>query len=221
MERHFEHELDQLKSTLMGMGTLVLEQLDWAARGILDHTDRYAVEVLERDTKVDGLEVQVDMHVLDLLALQHPMASDLRLIVAVQKINNDLERIGDHAVNIAQSAVSLARKHSEMGLLDIPEMAVRSHRMLADALQSLATLDPQKAQQVILEDDLIDSKNRELCSRVITGVKSDNESLEWGLDLIRVSRNFERVADLATNVAEEVIFLTQARVVKHRLDERL
>jgi len=168
---------------------------------------------------VDALELEIDNAIVDMLALQKPVASDLRLIIAAQKINNDLERISDHAVNIAQSAQTLTLSAPLPSLLHIPQMSEMTRAMLRDALDAFLHLEPDKARAVCKQDDQVDDMNRSNAREVIGFISAKTLPVEEGLDLIRVSRNLERVADLATNIAEEVVFLTQARVMKHHADE--
>jgi len=188
MERHFQRELESLKTSLIKMGSVVEENIAFAIRSVLEKRNDLTHKVIETDKRVDALEIEIDNAVIDLLALQQPVASDLRFIIAAQKINNDLERIGDHAVNIAEAAETICSLSKVEMLEEIPTMADITKMMLKDALDSFILLDPAKARLV--------------------------------LELNRVSRNLERVADLATNIAEEVIFQTQARVVKHHADEK-
>ena len=220
MERHFQRELEGLKTSLIKMGSVVEENIAFAIRSVLEKSSDLARRVIETDKRVDSLEIEIDNTVIDLLALQQPVASDLRFIIAAQKINNDLERIGDHAVNIAEAAEKLCAIPDVELLEEIPMMADITKIMLKDALDSFILLDPAKARLVLKTDDQIDDLNRLVVRRIIELVKSNIPTIEYGLELSRVSRNLERVADLATNIAEEVIFHTQARVVKHHADEQ-
>jgi phosphate transport system protein len=220
MERHFQRELESLKTSLIKMGSVVEENIAFAIRTVLERSDDLAHRVIETDKRVDALEIEIDNAVIDLLALQQPVASDLRFIIAAQKINNDLERIGDHAVNIAEAAETLYSLPKVEMLEEIPKMADITRTMLKDALDSFILLDPAKARLVLDTDDQIDDLNRLVARRIIELVRSNTQTIECGLELSRVSRNLERVADLATNIAEEVIFHTQARVVKHHADEK-
>ncbi len=170
--------------------------------------------------RVDALEIEIDNAIVDLLALQQPVASDLRFILAALKINNDLERISDHAVNIAQAAQILCSITNARVLDEIPQMAVITKTMLKEALDSFILLNPSMAQKVLKSDDQIDDLNRLVTKRVIEVIKGNTETVECELELIRISRNLERIADLTTNIAEEVIFHTQARVVKHHAEEK-
>ena len=220
MERHFQHELESLKTTLIKMGSVVEENFGLALQALLDHKTAYAERVIESDNRVNSLEIEIDNAIIDLLALQQPVAGDLRFIVAAQKINNDLERIGDHAVNIAESALTLNKDGKVETLLEIPKMASSTKSMLRHALDSFILLDPKLAHSVLETDDLVDELNRSMTAEVVDLLRSDKRNIESGLELIRISRNLERVADMTTNIAEEVIFHTQARVVKHHADEK-
>jgi len=220
MKRHFEQELESLKTSLIKMGSVVEESIALSIKAVLNRDEALAREIIDGDERVNSLEMEIDNAIIDLLALQQPVAIDLRLILAVQKINNDLERIGDHAVNIAESALSLVRTRTEESLLELPKMAELAQSMLRNALDGFVHLDSKLGRAVLEQDDLIDELNRKTVTEVVNLMKEDRKTIEAGLDLIRISRNLERVADLATNIAEEVIFITHARVVKHRAGEK-
>lgn len=219
MERHFQRDLEKLKSNVIKMGSLVEQNFIDALDAVMNNEATLASKVISSDGKINQCEIEIDNNVVDLLALQQPVASDLRLILAIQKINNDLERIGDHAVNIAESAFRLVETPQQEPLLEIPNMAKIAKEMLQQALNSFIHLNPQMAQSVLESDDRIDALNRGMNAQVIKFIKKDLKSIEGGLELLRISRNLERVADLTTNIAEEVIFQTQARVVKHHASE--
>jgi phosphate transport system protein len=220
MERRFEHELESLKTSLVKMGSVVEDAIGTAIRALLNGDDALARKVIDADERINSLELEIDNAILDLLALQQPVASDLRFILASQKINNDLERIGDHAVNIAESALSLKQFPTVRPVEEIPRMAEITRTMLKEVLDSFIQPDPRTALEVLKKDDEIDALNRDVARKVIHLVQQDPQVIEGTLDLVRVSRNLERVADLATNIAEEVLFYTQARVVKHHAEER-
>ncbi len=219
MERRFERELESLKTSLIKMGSVVEENVSAAVRALLDGDEALAQQVIAADQRVNSLELEIDNTVIDLLALQQPVASDLRFIIAAQKINNDLERIGDHAVNIAEGVSTLKPLKGKGVMLEVPRMCEIALEMLKNAIDGFITLDADLAHKVLGRDDLIDELNRKMTNEVIDQLRGANSSIECGLELIRVSRNLERVGDLATNIAEEVIFHTQARVVKHHADE--
>lgn len=220
MERHFDRELESLKTMLMKMASMAEDNFHNAIRSLVERNVELAQQVIRTDGRVDALELEIDNAIVDMLALQKPVASDLRLIIAAQKINNDLERISDHAVNIAQSAQTLTASVALPSLLQIPRMAEMTRSMLRDALDAFLHLEPDKARAVCKQDDQVDDINRSNAREVIGFIGAKTLPVEEGLDLIRVSRNLERVADLATNIAEEVVFLTQARVMKHHADEK-
>ena len=220
MERHFDRELESLKTMLMKMASMAEDNFHNAIRSLVERNVEMAQAVIRTDGRVDALELEIDNAIVDMLALQKPVASDLRLIIAAQKINNDLERISDHAVNIAQSAQTLTVSAPLPSLLHIPQMSEMTRAMLRDALDAFLHLEPDKARAVCKQDDQVDDMNRSNAREVIGFISAKTLPVEEGLDLIRVSRNLERVADLATNIAEEVVFLTQARVMKHHADEK-
>lgn len=202
------------------MGSLVEEGMRLAIDSLLEKNADHARAAIELDERIDALELEVDNDIIDLLALQQPVARDLRFIVAAQKLNNDLERIGDHSVNIAQSALSLAKAPATSLMQNIPRMAEIVLRMLKDSLDSFIHLDAALARAVLQRDDEIDELNRRTVRFVVETLKTSAESIEVGLEIVRLSRNLERVADLTTNICEEVVFLAQARVVKHHAEER-
>jgi phosphate transport system protein len=219
LERHFQRELDSIKTALIKMSSVVEENFSLAIAAFMERDENLAKKVFESEARINSLEIEIDNAIIDLLALQQPVASDLRFIVAAQKINNDLERIGDHAVNIAQSAINFDKNKTLGSLLEIPRMAATTKLMLRYALDSFILLDPKMARSVLETDDQIDELNKSMTPEVIELLKSDKRTIEGGLELIRVSRNLERVADMSTNIAEEVIFHTQARVVKQHAEE--
>jgi phosphate transport system protein len=219
MERHFQKELEGLKTSLIKMGSVVEENFTSSIRSVTERSIKLAEKVIETDNRVDALEIEIDNAIVDLLALQQPVASDLRLILAALKINNDLERISDHAVNIAQAAQALCSLPKADVPEEIPKMADITKTMLKESLDSFILLDPAKARVVLKTDDQIDNLNRQVAHKIIEWVKSNAQTVEFGLEISHISRNMERVADLTTNIAEEVIFYAQARVVKHHAEE--
>jgi phosphate transport system protein len=213
MQRHFETELDGLKTSIIKMGSIVEQSLDAAIKGLLESNAEIAKEVIDGDDRINELEIEIDHAILDLLALQQPVAIDLRFILAAQKINNDLERIGDHTVNIAQSVNSMASMKSP--LLDLPKMSEIAKGMLSSSIDGFIHQDSRLAKSVLVQDDKIDELNRTIIQEAMQIMKSDSSTIECGMEIIRVSRNLERIGDLSTNIAEEVIFITRAELVKH------
>ena len=219
MERHFEKELNNLKAKLESMAGLTEESLIFASRALLEEDRTLAEKAFTNERTINNLEIEIDHGVADFFALFQPVAIDLRFMLAIQKINNDLERIGDHCVNIAQSAISYANFQQKTTLLELPKMISIGQGMLHDACESFFTKNLQLARTVLETDDIIDELNRTNTREAIQLVKNDKTSIEMALELLRISRNLERIGDLSTNVAEEVIFHVQARVVKHHADD--
>jgi phosphate transport system protein len=215
MKRHFEQELESLKTNLIKMASIAEEAVGSATEALLHQDSAVAQKVIEGDRRLNALEIENDNAIIDLLALQQPVAVDLRFILAAQKLNNDLERIGDHAVNIAESVVVIARTRPDGPLLELPEMAKIAQEMLRDAIDAFLHNDPRLGQKVLQQDDQIDELNRKMTQEALQVMKANTAMIEGSLELIRVSKNLERVADLATNIAEEVIFIANAKLVKH------
>ncbi len=201
------------------MGSIAEDAVGSAIKALISNDTSLAKKIIDGDERINTLEMEIDNSIVDLLALQQPVATDLRLILAAQKINNDLERIGDHAVNIAESVVALVRTQFSAPLLELPKMAEIAQTMLRNALDAFIHRDSTLGKSVLVQDNVIDDLNRVMIQEVVKLMKGDLEIIDGGLDLIRVSRNLERIADLATNIAEEVIFITEARVVKHHAEE--
>ena len=215
MERHFVQELEALKTNIIRMGSMAERGIVDAMRAFLERSPAPAQAVIEREQRINSLELEIDNAVVDLLALQQPVASDLRFILAALKINNDLERIGDHAVNIAESAISYAARPALEVKSDLPRMAQITQAMLGDALDGFIHNNPAPCRGVLQNDDLIDAMNKKTVSDLVVLIQKEPGSVNQALELVRVSRNLERVADLATNIAEEVIFVAEAHIVKH------
>jgi len=215
MQRHFEQELDSLKTNLIKMGSIAEESVRLSIKALLNKDNSLALRVIDNEERINSLEIEIDNAIVDILALQQPVAIDLRLILAAQKINNDLERIGDHAVNIAESVESILKAKEELELISLPKMAELAEKMLRNSLDSFIHNDPKLSMAVLKDDDTIDDLNRDVFRRVVDRMKDNQRTIETGMGLIRISRNLERIADLSTNIAEEVIFIAQARIVKH------
>jgi phosphate transport system protein len=220
MERHFQKELESLKTTLIKMASLAEEAVGESIRSLIEQDRALAKRIIEGDVRINTLEIEIDNAIVDLLALQQPVAVDLRFILATTRINQDLERIGDHAVNIAESDLNLAIFPMKELLLDLPRMAEIAQTMLKNAIDGFIHNDAALERSVLVQDDLVDDLNRKMTQVVMDKMKQDQSLIEAGIDIIRVSRNLERIADLATNIAEDVIFITQARIVKHHAEEK-
>lgn len=219
MERHFEHDLEALKEQLLRMGGRSEAIVGKSIEALKRRDVALANEVFEDDRAIDRLEIDIEERCLRLLALQQPMAGDLRFITGALKINNDLERVGDHAVNIAGSAVRLADQAPLKPLVDIPHMARVAAAMLHDALDSFVGRDPRRARELVKRDDEVDQLNDQVFRELLTYMIEQPATITRAMELILVARNLERVADLATNVAEEVVFIAEARIIKHHAEE--
>lgn len=214
--RHFEAELDRLKESLVQMAGLAEEQVDTAVRSLLTRDSDLAQRVIDRDPQIDDLEVAIDNQAISLLALQQPMARDLRFITMAMKISNDLERVGDHAVNIAHALSYIVEAPPLPQLPELEEMTGLSTEMLADALDSFVRADSELARTIGERDDRVDELHENVFRIVLTHMMEDPRKIGAGIDMILVSRNLERIADLATNVAEDVVFMVEGRSIKHR-----
>jgi len=221
MERHhFEEELQALKTRLLNMGALVEERVHQATFALIERRPDAIDRVIAGDQDVNDLQIEIDDRCLKLLALQQPMASDLRLITAAMKINADLERIGDQAVNIAENAQRILSHPPLKPLIDLPRMAEIAQRMTRDSLDAFVRRDPELARNILARDDEVDQLKDQVFRVLLTYMMADPATIERALGLILISRNLERIADHATNIAEDVIFVVEAKDVRHHHEER-
>jgi phosphate transport system protein len=212
---HFQEELDQLKSRLLEMGGLAEERVRAAIEGLVRRNQSLIVEVLEGDGPVNQFHIEIDGRCVKLLALHQPMAVDLRVILSAVKINTDLERVGDLAINIAEAAMRYLGHAPVKELIDIPRMAEIAHGMLREALDAFVRRDVGLAQRVLDADDALDALKTQVFRELLTYMLQDPHKIEPSLDLILVSRHLERIGDHATNIAEDVIFMVSAKDVRH------
>jgi phosphate transport system protein len=212
---HFQEELEQLKMRLLEMGGLAEERVRSAIRALVERDDERVDHVLLGDQPINELHIEVDGRCFKLLALHQPMAIDLRAIMSAIKINTDLERVGDLAVNIAEAARRYLRHPAVKELIDIPRMADIAQSMLRDALDSYVRRDTALAEHVLNEDDVLDALKTQVFRELLTFMLQAPSTIEPALDLILVSRHLERIGDHATNIAEDVIFMVSARDVRH------
>jgi phosphate transport system protein len=219
MERHFERDLSKLRVKLEEMVGLTQEGMSAAAQAFIDGNAQAAERAFLNERRINQLEIEIDHDVVDCFALFQPVAVDLRFLLAILKINNDLERIADHVVNICQSAVSCAAQPPATRL-ELPRMFGLAQNMFSDACRSFFEKDLQTARMVLETDDMVDGLNRSTTREAVQMVKAGTLSLEAALELMRIARNLERIGDLSTNIAEEVIFHVQAKVIKHQGDEQ-
>lgn len=217
MERHQrDADLAALRRTVSWMGDLVLERLTLAVRALVERDAATAQLVIDRDHEIDELQVQVDQRSLLLLALHSPEASDLRFVVAAIKANGDLERLGDQAVNVAEAALRLMDKPELPQIIQIGTMARRALSMVRDGLTAFLDRDATTAREVLRQDDEVDAMKGRMLRVLLDQMIRDAGTIERGMELVIVSRCLERVADHATNMAEDAIFLVEALDVRHR-----
>ena len=217
--RHFEEELGTLQTRLLEMGGLAEERVRASVQGLVARDLAATERVMRGDEPINRLHVEVDERCFRLLALYQPMATDLRSIVAAVKINSDLERVGDLAVNIAEAARRYAMHPPVKQLIDIPRMGDIAQSMLHDALDSYVKRDTGLADAVLRSDDELDGLKTQVFRELLTYMLQDPSTIEPALDLILVSRHLERIGDHATNVAEDVIFMVSAQDVRHHARE--
>ena len=215
--RHFQEELEQLQGRLLEMGGLAEERVRAAVQGLVGRDIAVIERVLYGDEPINELHVEIDNRCFKLLALHQPMATDLRAIVAAVKINTDLERVGDLAVNIAEAATRYITHPPVKKLIDIPQMGDIAQAMLRDALDSYVKRDTGLAEHVLTEDDRLDGLKTQVFRELLTYMLQDPTTVEPAIDLILVSRHLERIGDHATNIAEDVIFMVSALDVRHHL----
>jgi len=216
MERqHFEAERQALRNQLLTMGALVEDRVHRAIQALVERREEEARRIIETDKEINDLQIEIDDRCLKLLALQTPLAVDLRLITSAMKINADLERVGDQAVNIAENVLQLLPHPPLKPLIDIPRMAEIAERMVRDALDSFVKGDAGLARDVLRRDDEVDGLKDQLFRELLTYMMADPGTIQRALALLLISRHLERIADHATNIAEDVIFIAEAKDVRH------
>jgi phosphate transport system protein len=212
---HFQEELDQLKSRLLEMGGLAEDRVRTAIEALVRRDPALIVKVLEGDGPINQLHIEIDGRCVKLLALHQPMAVDLRVILSAVKINTDLERVGDLAINIAEAGARYLGHPPVKELVDIPRMADIAQSMLRDALDAFVRKDMDLARGVLDADDALDALKTQVFRELLTYMLDDPHTIEPSLDLILISRHLERIGDHATNIAEDVIFMVSAKDVRH------
>ena len=215
MSVHLQRAVQQLKHDLLALCALVEDQTERAVRALLERSPHAAREVQRRDAEIDQREVEVEEECLRVLALHQPVAGDLRFIVAALKINNDLERIGDLAVNIARKAVTFASLPPMEIPFDLAGMWTKTQAMLRDSLDALVNLNAALAHEVCARDDQVDRCKRNIRLKSTEMIRRDPDLTPALLTLMAVSRNLERIADQATNIAEDVIYMVEGKIVRH------
>lgn len=220
IHRHFDEELDLLKQKLVFMASLTESMIFKAIKSLTERKDFLIGEVNKDEEKVNLLQIEIDELCLNLLALRQPMATDLRFITSAMKINSELERIGDLAVNITQRAAVLIKQPQLKPYIDIPRMADLAQKMVKDSLDSFVRQDVEMARSVLTRDDEIDLLKDQIFRELLTFMISDASSIPRALELILVSRHLERIGDHATNIAEDVIYMVLGKDIRHHIEER-
>jgi phosphate transport system protein len=213
--RRFQEELDDLQRSLLEMAGMVEAAIRDSVRSLVERDEAMAQQVLRNEKDVNWMEIQIDEQATRLLALQQPMARDLRFLTAAIKINNDLERMGDLAVNVAERSLSVMRLPPVKPLVDIPRMAALVETMVHNSLDAFVRRDGDLARQVLPADDEVDRFKAAIYEELIHFMQADPSTIPCAVDLMFVAHNLERIADHATNIAEDVIYLTQAADVRH------
>ena len=221
MERHFEQELEELKGRLLWMGSLAERAVHQSVQAILESNEMLTQKVIKEEAAINELQLEIDERVMQLLALHQLMAVDLRFVLAATRINADLERIGDQAVNIAQAAQRILRHARVKPYIDLPCMTELAEGMVRDSLDSLVRKDVELAKAVLTRDDQVDQLRDQIFRELLTYMMENSSFVFPAFDLILVAKNLERVADHATNLAEDVIYMVAGRDVRHHaLDRR-
>lgn len=220
MHRHFDESLAALNQDILQMGGLVEAALGKVMKALVERDAALAQTVLREDDPINLLEITIDECCLELLARHQPAGTDLRFLAMALKINNDLERMGDQAVNIAERTIELLKEPLLKPLIDIPRMSQLAQAMVRDALDAFVRRDAALARQVCRRDDEVDLLNDQVFRELLTYMLQDPKTTTRALNLILIGRHLERVADHATNVAEDVIYLVQGKTIKHHLEER-
>lgn len=220
MKEHFSERLETLRRQLIAMGAEAERQIASAIEALVTGDAAKARAVIEGDKAIDQMEIRIDEGAVELLATQQPVAGDLRLLVSALKINADLERIGDHAVNIAEAAERMSKSRPFKPWIDIPYMAEIARGMLQDSLDAFVRRDAALALAVCKRDDLLDEKNKSIIRELLTYMAENPTLITACIEIIGISRNLERVGDLATNIGEETIYIAQGDIIKHNMGPR-
>jgi phosphate transport system protein len=218
MERKFDEELNNLKEKMMQMATLAEESITLAVRSLKERNENYAQQVFRGEKTLNLLDVEIDKLGMQLFALRQPMAIDLRLITATMRIAVELERIGDLAVNIAQRSLELLKQPPLKPLIDIPRMAEIAQQMVKDAIDAFVNRNDKLAKSVCKRDDEVDDLNDQIFRELLTYMMQDPKTIEKAVELILVGRHLERIADHATNISEDVVYLVKGKTIKHHFE---
>jgi phosphate transport system protein len=219
MDRHFDEELKELKEKLIRMSSLAEEMIENSIKALKERDEKLIAVVFEKEKAINQLQIEVDDFALKLIALRQPAASDLRFIISAIKINADLERIGDLAINIVERTQDLLKEPPLKPLIDLPQMAAIAQKMVRDAIDSFINKNPDLAKDVCRRDDQVDSLNDQLFRELITYMLQDVKNVNRAIDLILVSRHLERIADHATNIGEDVYYMVKGKDIRHHKED--
>lgn len=220
MERQLDQLLDELKSEFLKMGAEVEESIAVALRALVERSDELADQVIASNKRIDAWEVEIEEKILTLMATQHPVATDLRLLATMMKINYDLERINDEAVNVAERAIALNKAPLLKPLIDIPRMAEVAQDMVKKALDAFVNRDVELARNVLRQDDELDELRDQIFRELLTYMRSGQpDTVDRAIHLILVSRHLERMGDHSSNISENVVFLSEGKIIRHQKDE--
>ncbi len=219
MERHFDEELKNLKELLLKMSILVEKAINYSIKALVERKMELAEKVIKSDNEINMMEIEIDDFCHMLLAIRQPAAIDLRFITAAMKINNDLERIGDQAVNVAERAREIIKEPLLKPLIDIPQMATLAKKMIKDSIDALVNKDEALARDICKRDDKVDDLNDQIFRELLTYMMQDPKTITRAVELILVGRHLERIADHATNIAEEVIYYLSGKTIMHHLED--
>lgn len=216
MTKHFRRELDKINKDLLTLGSMVEERVQLALKSVDEIDAQLAEKIIKADYEVDEMEVEIEEECLKALALYQPVAIDLRFVIAVIKINNDLERIGDQAVNIAERVITISKSSgAHQFFFDYAAMGEKTQRMLKMSLDALINMDVELAYKVLTLDDEVDKIKSDAYDRIKKAIKENQDRIGYLINLLLVSRHLERLADHTTNIAEEVIYLIEGEIVRH------
>lgn len=219
MQRHIEEDLHDLSAELLKMGGLCERMIQAAVKSLLERDMSHAAEIMRYEDQVNHLHVEIDERCMRLLALQTPVASDLRAVIAAFKINNDLERIGDQACNISQNTMDLIKAPVHAMQEGLPRMAELAGQMVRESLDAYVKRDPALAEGVLRKEDMVDGLKDQIFDAQLAVMTKDSSLVKRGLGIILIARNLEKVGDHATNIAEDVIFMVKAKDIRHHLNE--
>lgn len=220
MERRFDEELKDLKEKLLRMAGLAEDSIAKAVKALKDRDQALVGQVFEQEDRINLLEIEIDEVCMRLLALRQPMAGDLRFIASAMKIGSELERIGDQSVNIAERTIELLKVPQLKPLIDIPRMAGLVQAMVVDSINAFVNRDAELARQICARDDEVDQINHQIFRELLTYMMEDPATIPRAVELILIGRHLERIADHATNIGEDVIYLVKGKSIKHHVEER-